>query len=502
MMMLRIFALVISFLSCVLTFPAYAEMVDLEKAERLALENNLNLRAQAFYTRASEALIRKGYGIYDPRAHLYLAGGESRERLNLQFFGAESEIEYRQFDFSLTQKFPTGAELIADFSNRREKTFSQPSPQINPSYGSELKFTLVQPLLKDFGRAVTEQQIFFAVKDYEAAVQDLRERAFQLLAQVRDAYFDVLYFRDNLAYRETSVNLARKVLEENQARVEAGVLPPVEVLEAEVGLKLRERELLDAWRAYEDALDHLALLLNIEERVDVADEALGQPVLDADEEVGYRFALIKRPDLLRRIQQIERLTLERKVARNRLMPDLNLSASYSHKGLGEDYREDLDEITSNDLKTWEVGVALSYPLGNREARNEYLRIQLRLKGYRAQLAQLRQEIRKEIRAAIRLLDISEKKIEVSRLGKDLAEEKLRTLLERREVGLATTRQVLEGEEDLARAQTDRIAALAAYNKTVTEYLKVTGLLLEREGVHFISISDTKEDTPPLRMDQK
>jgi outer membrane protein TolC len=502
MMMLRIFALVISFLSCALTFSAHAEMVDLEKAERLALENNLNLRAQAFYTRASEALVRKGYGIYDPRAHLYLAGGESRERLNLQFFGAESEIEYRQFDFSLTQKIPTGAELSAGFTNRREKTFSQPQPLIDPSYGSELKFTLVQPLLKGFGRTVTEEQIFFAIKDHEAAIQDLREKAFQLLAQVRDAYFDVLSFRDNLAYRQASVKLARKVLEENQARVETGFLPPIEVLEAEVGLKLRERELLDTWRAYDDALDHFALLLNLEEKVDVADEALGQPALDADENEGYRFALVKRPDLLRRIQQIERLTLEGKVARNQLMPDLNLSASYSHKGLGEDYNEDLDEVASSDLKTWEVGVALSYPLGNREARNEYLKTEIRLKGDLAQLAQLRQEIRKEIRAAIRLLDVSEKKIEVSRLGKDLAEEKLRTLLERREVGLATTRQVLEGEEDLARAQTDRIAALAAYNKAVTEYLKVTGLLLEREGVHFINPSDTEEDIPPIRMDQK
>ena len=52
-----------------------------------------------------------------------------------------------------------------------------------------------------------------------------------------------------------------------------------------------------------------------------------------------------------------------------------------------------------------------------------------------------------------------------------AEEKLRTLLKRKEVGLATTRQVLEGEEDYALAQTDHAAALSDYNKAVTEYYK-------------------------------
>jgi outer membrane protein TolC len=57
------------------------------------------------------------------------------------------------------------------------------------------------------------------------------------------------------------------------------------------------------------------------------------------------------------------------------------------------------------------------------------------------------------------------------------------------VGLATTRQVLEGEEDYALAQTDQSAALSDYNKAVTEYLKVTGQLLEQEHVRFVDAFD-------------
>jgi outer membrane protein TolC len=65
------------------------------------------------------------------------------------------------------------------------------------------------------------------------------------------------------------------------------------------------------------------------------------------------------------------------------------------------------------------------------------------------------------------------------------------------VGLATTRDVLEGEQDLAAARFDETAALADYNNAVTDYLRVSGLLLEQAGVRFIAQVRTDEDGPLL-----
>lgn len=485
-------------LLCVLpAAPVRAQGVGLKQAERLVLERNLDLRAQAFETRASQALVRKGYGIYDPLMQADLAAGTSRQRINSPFFAAKTTTEYRQFDFLLTQKLPSGADLIAGFANRREA--AEPAPPIDPAYASELRFTLVQPLLRNFGSTVTEQQILLAVKDREASVQDLREQAFVLIARVRDTWFDALRTRDELAYRQTSVALAQKVLDENRVRVEVGVLPPVEILEAEVGLLTRERLLLDAQRAYQDVLDELGVLVNAGGAVEVADEPLGQPALEVTDEKGFRSALEKRPDLLRRMKEIERLNLENRIARNQLLPAVDLSGSYAHVGLGQDYSSDLDDIASNNFRNWEVGLAVSYPIGNREAHNEYLRTRQRLKGRHALLAQLREEISKEVRGAIRLLEVSRKKIEVASRGRDLSEEKLRSLLKRKEVGLATTRDVLEGEEDLALARTDQITSLADYNKAVTEYLRVSGQLLEHEGIRLVGPVDAEGDRPLFDM---
>lgn len=490
------------FLSLVL--PARAECLDLREFERLAIERNLDLRAETFDTMASEAAVRREYGLYDPLAEADWSEGTSRERTTFIFQGGligKQIVDFRRADFSLAQKLPTGADLVASFTNLREDS-NLPTRTFDPSYDSELKFFLIQPILRDFGRRVTEQGILFAIKDREISVQDLRERAFDVLSQVRDAYFDVLRYRDELTYREASVALAEKVLAENQARVKVGVLPPVEVLEAEVGLKLRQRELLDAERNYSDSLDILAVLVNVPAPVEVAGEELGQPAIESDEEQGLRSALEKRPDILRRLKEIERLALESKIARNRTLPALDLFASYSHKGLGGDYDDALDDIASGELENWEVGLNFSYPIGNREARNEYLRTRLRLKGNHARLAQLKEEVLREIRAAIRLLEVSGKKIEVASRGRDLAEEQLRTLLKRKEVGLATTRDVLEGEEDLAEARTEFTAALADYNKAVTDYLRGSGQLLEHEGVWFTAPVEAEGEDSLLGMDGK
>ncbi|AMV71831.1 RND family efflux pump outer membrane protein [Desulfuromonas sp. DDH964] len=483
-------------------FPAVApsaQQVTLRQAERLALEQNLSLKAQGYDLLAGVAAERKGYGIYDPLFSLTLARGKNQQRLNQLSTVSQSNTDYRIYDAGVSQQIVTGGKLGLDFTNQRTSYDFAPGVLYNPNYASELKLSLTQPLLKNFGRTVTEQAILFAVKDRQRSLEDLRNQAFTVLAGVRDAYYEVLRSRDELTYRQTSLELAQRVLKENRARVNAGVMAPIDILEAEVGVKQRERDLLDAQRQQQDALDNLALLLNSQEPVRAGDELLEVPELATDLETGFQAALAGRPDIQKRLRDMERLQIEQEVAGNQRLPGLDLSAAYSHKGLGQSYSDDWEDVSSDRFPNWQVGVTLSYPLGNRAADNEVLRNRVRLKSLQARLAQLHEEVRNEIRTAIRSLDVNRKKIEVSARGRELAEEKLRTLLKRKEVGLATTRDVLQGEDDLALARTSEITARADYNKAVTQYLRVTGELLEHEGVYFTGNLDPKSDARLMQM---
>ncbi len=475
---------------------ADAQTLDLRQAQILAIERNLNLQAQTYATRAAEALVRRGFGVYDPVFEADIALGKEQLGVTSADLVIPRETDYRRFDFSLSQVFFTGGQLVLDFNNSRDDI--SPAPQVNPLYNSEARLSLIQPLLRGFGRTITDQEILFAVRDRNIAIQDLRQSAFDLLNEVRNAYFQALRYRDEAEFRRTSVALAERVLEENRARVAAGVLAPVEILEAQVGVQLRERELLDAIRAYEDALDRLTLRLNFQEPVEVAPEALAVPAIEADLEAGVQAAFTRRPDLLRSVQEIERLELAREIADNSVLPQLNLVGSYGHFGQREDYGDVLDGLADIDNRSWEVGVRFSYPIGNTAARHELQRTKLFLSGQKALLGQLRDQVRTDIRAAIRDLDVNRKKIEVTELGTRLARERLDTLLKRKEVGLATTRDVLQGEEDLAEARTLQIAALADYNQAFTDYLLATGELLEHEGFRLMDDISPLSERPLLQ----
>lgn len=479
-------------LAPVIPADAGRKVLALEEAVRLALTRNLALQAQSFETRAGDAELSRAYGLYDPRLGLYFNEGESNERSNQVFFEASNAVRFREFGVSLDQKLPTGAALSLDFDNRRQD--SSPAPGINPAYRGEVRFSLVQPLLKGLGSTVTEQGILLAAKDRDVAVENLREQAFAVLSEVRNGYFEALRLRRNVLARQTSVALAETLLAENRERVRVGMLPQLDVLEAEFGLKQRERDLLDAERAYLDALDLLALLLDSPEPVTVAAVPMENAV-QTDLQADTQQALAKRPDVQRRHREIERLDIQRRVARNARLPALDLGASYGHKGLGREYSNNLSDLGGGDFPNWQVGLTLSYPLGNREARHEARRLAFLQQSRQALLAQLHSQVRTEIMAAIRLLEVSGKKLEVAASGLAFAEEKLRNVMKRKEVGLATTRQVLEAEEDLAQARTDESASRADYHNAVTVYWQVSGQLLEIQGVRFSG--EFRDESRPL-----
>ncbi|NIQ93748.1 MAG: TolC family protein, partial [Desulfuromonadales bacterium] len=81
----------------------------------------------------------------------------------------------------------------------------------------------------------------------------------------------------------------------------------------------------------------------------------------------------------------------------------------------------LDELAEDDLRRWEVGLTFSYPIGNREAHYAYRRAEILTQAGRARTRQQENEVRREVRAAIRLLEVSAEKIEVGRLATKLAE---------------------------------------------------------------------------------
>ena len=471
--------------------PALAAPLSQREAIRLSLERNLAVQSGLLQYQASEAAITEAQGLYDPRLQLLLDAATSRDALNSTPVTTSENFATR-FSLSLLQKLPSGAEVAAEMNQRRDDNL-QTTTAYDPSWRNEFQLSLTQPLLKGFGRMSTEETILLAGKGRDTAIATLTEEVTLRVADLRRLFAEMRRARAILASRRSSVGLAEQILAENQAKVDAGLLPPLDNLEAEVALKNRQRELLDAEQAEEELRDLLAEQLNLAAPPEVIiPDFLLSDVVPA-EEADLAYALSHRPDLRRAEAQGESRRLEATIAEQRRRPALDLVANYGQKGLADDYGQSLDQSLQDDLQNWSVGLIFNYPLGNRQAAGEAARKKYLATSAQRDVERLREVARRELRTAQRQIRLGELRLQVANDGVTLAAEKLRNLLKRREVGLTTTRAVFEGETDLARAQTDLADAEALYDNAITSYLRASGRLLDHEGIRFINASSA----PPL-----
>lgn len=473
---------------------AEAAPLTLRQLEHLALEKNPALRGAVYSLRASAATVRQGYGIYDPRLSANLSLRESREPMSS---GATSETRALVLGAGIVKQVDNGGSLRLGVDLASSDNLAATTVGIDPAWSNQFSLSYTQPLWNGYGQTVTEEAILIAARTRDAAFDALRQQAAATLVQVRNLYGRIQQANELIGYREASLVLANRILDENRARVAAGLLPPIDVLEAEVGVKQRERDLLDARQAAAELVDQLAALVDLD-TLEVAGEPL--PGLDAlpTEEAAVAEALAKRPELARQRQNLERLAVSEEVARNRTRARLDLSASYAQKGLDSTPGGGIGDALGPENRNWQVGLNYAFPLGNRAAESNLAIQRHQLGAARSELQRLQIEVRREVRSALRQLDIGKSRLAVSAKGRELAEEKLRTLLKRREVGLATTRDVLEGETDLQRARSDQSSAQTDYLVAVTDLLRASGRLLDHEGVTFLA-ADADSEQPYVRL---
>ncbi len=191
---------------------------------------------------------------------------------------------------------------------------------------------------------------------------------------------------------------------------------------------------------------------------------------------------MQRPDLKAQRLNLETLDLQTRVAHNRIMPDLTFNANAALTGLEKDYSRDMKKVGSGEYPIWAVGLQFSYPIGNQAAKNDFIKSRLSSEQAQVQLKSLEDSIRNEVRIAIRGIRANYLQLDVADRGLAYAEERLRAYIKKNEVGLATTKEVVDVQNDLVAAKTNQLRARAEYTISIALLWRATGELLEREGI--------------------
>ncbi len=461
--------------------------LSLKEAVKLAIERNLDLRAELYNPAQAESDLKKNRAIYE--THLTLDTSYQQSNTYSPSLGSGVDQSTYVLTPGAYQLLPTGGTLGLKYQNYRQDNST--NVPLGTYWSSSLGLTLTQPLLKNFGKETTELNIRVSELSKETSISHLKSRILAIVAQVRTEYFKLVSFKEDFESRKTSLDLAKKVLSDTDSRVKAGVLPAMENLNAQFGVSSREKELIDAEKAVRDQVDVLTGLLQINKVENIVTTDKPETfALVINEAEALKRAISSRPELDELKGQLATTELQTSVARNQTMPSLNLTSSVALTGLDKDYGRDMERLGSLNYPAWSVGLQLDYPIGNESARNDYIKSRLKSEQTKIQIASLRSSIEIEVKNAIRSVNSSFKQLDVANRARLYADERVKAYLKKGEVGLATTKDILDVENDLVTAKSNQIKAYAGYATALNQLWKSTGELLEREG---ITVDSSKSD---------
>ncbi|MDE2059097.1 MAG: TolC family protein [candidate division NC10 bacterium] len=462
--------------------------LSLREAVLLALKNNLDIAIADYNPKITAEGIIIAKAIFDPTFSLTLDANRTISPTATQLAGAKvNAIENRDVNSSLTQQLPFGASYTLGMTNNRFNTnsfFAQPPNGINPSYKSFLTLSITQNLLKNFGVDVNTAPIKIARNNQAISVTQFRQQANQVITNVHNAYWNLVFAIENLEVQKRSLRLARELEDLNKARVRAGVAAPVEVTQAEAQAAAQVQNVILAEKAIKDAEDQLKLIINFPDGERIWARTIlptNQPpfeVVPVNAEASIQEALEKRPEYAAQKLTIQNSDLNLRVARNQLLPSLQLQGNVGLNGLNGSAGGDLDRLTSGDFTQWSAALVLTYPLGNRSARSAFIQAKLTDDQARVSLLNLKRQIISQVREAVRRIEADVRRVEATRAARVLAEEQLRVEQKRLEAGVTTTFNVLSFQRDLAAAQASEIQAITTYNQDLANLELQKGTILE------------------------
>ena len=460
--------------------------LTLKEAVKMAVEKNLDVRVELYNPAAAEADIWKDLGIYNPLLNLNINYQDSAtQSSNIFTTGGESVSRQRStnLDAGLSRLFFTGGSAGINFNNSWNHTNIGGNSNINNYFKTDVDISVTQPLLKNFGRETTELTINVARLAKDGLLEQFSAKLLDIISQVNTQYNQLYSVRQNLDAKRTSLSLAQTILDNTKAQVKAGVLPAMEILNAQFGLSTQQKNLIDAERAYKDQIDQLKLLLQIKDAADIIPvDSPFQAAYPVDISQTIKTALMTRPDLKQLRISLKSNELQSRVAHNQTLPQLDFTASAFFSGLASTYNRDIETVGSGRYPAYSAGLQLTYPIGNDSARNDYIRKKLLVEQSKTQVLSLEESIARDIRIAARAVDSGYKQLDVTASGRAYADEVLQAYIKKQKVGLATTKDVLDVMNNDVAAKAAEIQAVTDYNNALVTLWKTTGELLEREGV--------------------
>ena len=423
---------------CLLAVPAAAteEILDLEKAIDIALENNPFLKSVEERRNQVEAGVKEAWADVYPQ--VAFRGGWNRSRNPSLLNSADFE--------DLIELFPDYAPQQQDLYN--------------------LGFELEQPIYKagKIGAGIKLAKLVVEITDAQIAAAQLDAG---LIAS--EAYFRVLEAREGLETIEIQRQARQESLAVVEARYELGDATELEMLQAKAALAELDPVIDRARGAVRVAMIDLKAVLNVDSDPNVEELTDPLPALPETDRA-LTFAIRTRPKFSDLELQLLAYDKQKKIVRADRYPQLDLAGVYGHTvRLPENWNDPL-------YQDWSVAIGLRWDFFNGG------RVSAQVAGLESekqqvawQLEALYNQVEQEVGAAITEYEAALSQWEAAEISAQAAREASRVARESYEEGVALQTDWLTAQEREISAEVVRVQSYYGARTSVARMARAVGL---------------------------
>ncbi len=483
--------------------------LSLEQAIELALKNNNDIDASRNDTKISEFSLKGARGIYDPlfNSQTYY---ETRTTPTASTIGGavNGSVTQKQIfnDFGVSgfvPKFGGSYDLI--FSSARTNTTNR-NATLNPQFPASLIATYTQPLWRNRSIDSNRRSIEIAKKNLSLSDAQLRLRAMDVISNVEQAYWDLVFAMRNLQVQTDTLRQAREQLESNKRLVDKGVLAPIELVAANSQIYTFEQLIFSAQEAVTRAENTLKTLMLPDRSAaewsrpltPVTAAALNAPRIGL--EVATAEALKNRPEIEQWETTAEINRIDQQYYRNQTKPQIDLVGTYTSAGLAGTpnplsagaatvpdnlkggYFTSLGNLAAQDYPTYRAGVQIALPWKNTTAKANLGRSLVEADRIANNRAQAEQLIEAEVRNALQALRSAEARLVSATEARAAAEELYNSEQRQFRAGTTTFYLVLQRQTELTAARGRELQSQTDLNKAISEFQRAIGTTLSANNV--------------------
>lgn len=482
---------------------------SLKDAIFYGLKNNLDLQVQKTTVQSDWQSLRIAKSIFIPSLNVDYNYSSSLTP-SADYYDGVNIVEDKSttVQTSVNQALPTGGNFTLGFYTRRTDTNSL-KVFVDPTISTYGYVSLSQPLLKNFGLLPTKYNIRISANNHKMSELQLEENIIQLIYNVESAYWELVYAYQSLDAAKVALERAKDLLKQNQVKERVGTIAPIDVLSSKASVARNESTVISAERTIQISEDNLKRILNMSKET-VTIVPIDNPEIKSvpvDFNDFLLEALENRPDIRRQKINLKTYNLGVRYYKNQMLPDLQLTASYSSYGQGgtvweldftldpqdpnfrkivaeKSFSDSVKEVFENNNKNYAFRLNLQIPIGFKEERARLAQARINLKRAILELKNTENNIYTEVKDVIKELESNRKLVEAEKIAMQLVGENLRAEEKKLSVGLSTNFNVQEYQRQLADAETRYLRSVINYSLSLARLNQVLARTFKAHDIKF------------------